>query len=203
MKALKFTAISLVVLVAGMAALAATPALAKTSLHALPLAPVSNSAVPDASLGQSAPVMITSTQTLTGSLQIATAIAKFFNVSPTVVTALQNSGHGYGEIVKAFALARASGKSVDEIFALRAEEQGWGQLLHTLAVSKWDTSFGKIQQAVNAKKASASGNSDSHRENEGKGNGNGGGDDDPGTENSKGKNSNGNEIGSPGKGKGK
>lgn len=178
MKIATAIAINALALFVGTAALTAAPAVWTTRINVLPLA-VANS--PAGMNRIAAPVTITNTETLTGSLQVATAIAKYFGVNTTVVTSLHNSGHGYGEIVKAFVLAKSSGKSVDDIFAMRGEEQGWGQLLHTLAISKWDTSFGKIQHAANPKHGiapgTAPGNSGEKRQNEGKGSGNGGGED--------------------------
>lgn len=51
---------------------------------------------------------------------IAQAIAKYLGVTEAEVDALHDSGKGFGEIVKAYVLAQASGKSVDDIFASRA-----------------------------------------------------------------------------------
>jgi hypothetical protein len=75
---------------------------------------------------------ITATNTLTGSLKIATAIADHFNVAVADITQLHDSGWGYGEIYMLYAYAQASGKSVADIEAMRAAGQGWGEIAKTL-----------------------------------------------------------------------
>jgi hypothetical protein len=42
------------------------------------------------------------------------------------VTALHDSGWGYGDIEKLYEMAKASGKSVTNIEAMRASGKGWG-----------------------------------------------------------------------------
>ena len=69
------------------------------------------------------------------SLKVATAIANQFGVSVSDVTALHNSGWGYGEIVKLYEMAKASGKSVTDIEAMRASGKGWGEIAAMLNTS--------------------------------------------------------------------
>ncbi len=75
---------------------------------------------------------ITATETLTGSLKIATAIADHFNVPVTDVTQLHAGGWGYGEIYKLYSYAAASGKSVAEIEAMFNSGMGWGEIARAL-----------------------------------------------------------------------
>ncbi len=62
----------------------------------------------------------------TGDERVAQSIAKFFGVPVADVLTLHNSGKGYGEIVKAYALAQGSGKSVNDIFASARETETLG-----------------------------------------------------------------------------
>lgn len=103
-----------------------------------------------------------------GTERIAQAIAKYFKVDVAKVNALFDSGKGFGEIVKAYALAQSSGKSVDEIFAMRENDQGWGKIVKTLAVTKTKENLGKIMRNSAADKNSspsddAPGKSGEHR----------------------------------------
>lgn len=55
------------------------------------------------------------------------------------VTTLENqrvaTGFGYGELEKAHLLANASGRSFNEIVAMRQSGQGWGQIAHSLGLN--------------------------------------------------------------------
>ncbi len=77
---------------------------------------------------------VTSTNSLSASLKVANAIAKYFSVPVSDVVALHNSGWGYGEIFKLYQLAKDSGKTVDEIKAMRESGMGWGVIEHTLGL---------------------------------------------------------------------
>jgi hypothetical protein len=77
---------------------------------------------------------ITATNTLTGSLKIATDIADHFNAPVASITQLHDSGWGYGEIFKLYAYAQASGKSVADVEAMRAAGQGWGEIAKALGL---------------------------------------------------------------------
>ncbi len=108
----------------------------------------------------------------TGDERVAQSIAKFFGVPVADVLTLHNSGKGYGEIVKAYALAQGSGKSVNDIFASRANEQGWGEIVKSLAVAKWNASVGKVVRNAAADKnpvpaGDAPGKSGEHRNDKG------------------------------------
>ena len=69
------------------------------------------------------------------SLKVATDIANEFGVAVSDVTALRNSGWGYGEIVKLYEMAKQSGKSVADIEAMRASGKGWGEIAALLNTS--------------------------------------------------------------------
>jgi hypothetical protein len=84
--------------------------------------------------------------------------------------AWHDAGNGWGGIVKAYALANATGMTVDEIFDMRMQEQGWGVIVKELAVGKWKTNLGQMMRNDNANKHDndgAPGNSGEHR-NDGK-----------------------------------
>ena len=143
-----------------------------TELNILPLS-LTNAGTPfdamELRLSSNVTQTMTSTVNLTGSLKVATAISKHFSVTVDSVVAMHNAGHGYGEIVKALSLAQMLGnKTADDIFKLRAENQGWGKILKSLAVSKWDTSLGKLMRGANSRQesvdGSAPGNSGEHRQ---------------------------------------
>lgn len=188
-----------------------------TELNILPLS-LTNAGTPfDAAelrLSSNVTQTVTSTADMTGSVKVATAISKYFSVTVDSVLALHNAGYGYGEIVKAFSLAQMSGNktTVDEIFKLRAGNQGWGKILKSLAVSKWDTSLGKLMRAADSKQQSVDGNapgkSGEHRQDQkDKDKGSGGKDDDDQGDdkgnNGKGNNDQGNDKGNNGKGNAK
>ena len=80
------------------------------------------------------------------SLKVATDIANEFGVAVSAVTALHNSGWGYGEIEKLYEMAKASGKSVADIKAMRASGKGWGEIASSLnlSVSGHDANLGAI-----------------------------------------------------------
>jgi hypothetical protein len=77
---------------------------------------------------------MTGTVTSTHAIKVAISIADFFSVPVTSVVQLHGSGWGYGEIFKLYELARLSGKSPDEIQAMRAYGLGWGQIAKALNV---------------------------------------------------------------------
>ena len=98
--------------------------------------------------------------------RVAQAIANFFSVPVAQINAWHDAGIGYGEIIKAYALAQGSGKSVESIFASRASEQGWGQIVRSLAIAKWTTNLGKVMRGASANNpaiGTAPGKSGEHR----------------------------------------
>ena len=136
---------------------------------------------------------VTATTTITEENKVAKAIAKEFNVSDDKILKLHMEGWGFGEIVRLYEIAKASGKSVDEIMEMRKHE-GWGQIEHDLNVKitgpssnlgailsgRADTDKDKDDSAVNGNgNAGADGNGNGkdngHGNNGDKGNGNGNG----------------------------
>ncbi len=183
-----------------------------TQMNVLPLTLTNDASSLDAPglrLSSNVTQTVTSTVNVTGSIQVATAISKYFSVTVESVTAMHDAGHGYGEIVKALSLARLLGdKTADDIFKLRAENQGWGKILKSLAVSKWDTSVGKVMRAQSNQETvdgNAPGNSGDHRQDQKKDKGNNGKDDgkrDDDQGDDKGNNGKGNTKSNNGKGRG-
>ncbi len=123
----------------GLAALIASPLVFATELNVLDLA-FSNGATtqsaPNMTVSSSTTGTISSTITMTGSNKIATAISNFFSgtISATQVISLHNSGWGYGEIFKLYLLAQLSGKTSDEIQAMREDKMGWGVITKALGL---------------------------------------------------------------------
>lgn len=84
---------------------------------------------------------VTGTLTLTGTNKIAEAITKYFSgtltttVTVSDVLGLHNDGWGFGEIFKLYLLAQESGKTPDEIKALRDSGMGWGVIAKSLDLS--------------------------------------------------------------------
>ncbi|MCL4506514.1 MAG: hypothetical protein M1434_04750 [Chloroflexi bacterium] len=77
---------------------------------------------------------MTSTNPYTHSNRVALSIALEFSVSVTSVVDLHNSGWGYGEIFKLYEFAQVSGKTPDEIQAMRTSGLGWGQIAQALGI---------------------------------------------------------------------
>lgn len=77
---------------------------------------------------------ITSTNTLTGGLKVASVIAKYFGVPISDVLKLKDGGMGYGEIFKLYEIHLESGKTISDIMALRNSGMGWGQINHQLGL---------------------------------------------------------------------
>ncbi len=80
--------------------------------------------------------------------RVAQAIADEFEVDVEEIIALHAEGLGYGEIVKAYALAEASGKTVEEILAMKEEGMGWGEIAQALEVKPgaWEPNLGELMR---------------------------------------------------------
>ncbi|MBI5032791.1 MAG: hypothetical protein HZB51_19880 [Chloroflexi bacterium] len=78
-------------------------------------------------------VTVTATTPITEANKVAAAIAKEFDVPVDDILKLHTEGWGYGEIVRLYEIAKASGKSVEEIEEMR-KHMGWGQIEHELNV---------------------------------------------------------------------
>jgi hypothetical protein len=91
---------------------------------------------------------INHTDPVTGGMMIAECISRTFDgVTATDVLALRSEGYGFGEIVKAYFLARdnANGLTVDDILEMRVE-MGWGEIAKDLGLgaSNRDRNLGQI-----------------------------------------------------------
>ncbi len=80
-------------------------------------------------------VNATLNQKADSSLKVATAIADKFGVAVSEVVTLHDSGWGFGEIEKLYAMAQESGQPVATIKSMRASGKGWGEIAQALDVS--------------------------------------------------------------------
>ena len=71
-----------------------------------------------------------------GSSSIAASLAKSFNVAESEITGWFCKGYGYGEIARAYLLAQKGTLIPADIFALRAEGEGWGQIIKAAGVHR-------------------------------------------------------------------
>lgn len=69
-----------------------------------------------------------------GAPPAAATIAATYNVTEGEIMGWFCQGFGFGEIKKAYQLAAEGGKSVDELFAMRQQGMGWGEIAHSLDV---------------------------------------------------------------------
>lgn len=108
----------------------------------------------------------------------AARIAEAFCVTVSDVQEWHAQGLGYGEIGKAYALAKASGLTVEELFARHQAGEGWGEIARSLGfkvmgggsnvrVVEWKRDGTPTPDALTA--------SGSTHDNHGNGHGNGGG----------------------------
>jgi ABC-type glycerol-3-phosphate transport system substrate-binding protein len=82
------------------------------------------------------------------SKQVPQAIADYFEVEVSAVVAWHTQGYGYGEIVKAYALAKETGKTVEEIFAMFDAGKGWGEIIKDLGLQpgKLEPNLGDVMK---------------------------------------------------------
>jgi hypothetical protein len=76
--------------------------------------------------------------------KVVNAIAVYFAVSPDEIRARHTAGLGFGEIARAYQLAKASGQAVDAILAQRAAGQGWGELYRAYDLNPGGGGLGAI-----------------------------------------------------------
>lgn len=77
---------------------------------------------------------ITGTEVLTGSVRIATALAKHFNRTVQEILALRAADLGFGNITKALFTALAAGVPLEQVLQLRAQGIGWGEIRQSLGL---------------------------------------------------------------------
>jgi hypothetical protein len=128
-------------------------AAAAATIGALMLTTPTHAAAPrpeQASLNQATHSTISDTRTISGSVvsPVAVAIADHYTVPVASIVTLHESGVGYGNIVKLHEYAQASGKTVEEIQAMRESGMGWGKIRKDLALPKdaAKTSLGDIRR---------------------------------------------------------
>jgi len=105
-------------------------------------------------------VELTSTQTMTSTHPVALAIADAFGVPVSEVIALHADGLGFGEIARAYFLARELAADADptndltaaQILAMHQSGQGWGQIVATLGLPRGNShrNLGLIMRAHKA-----------------------------------------------------
>ncbi len=104
---------------------------------------------------------------------VATRLAAAFGVSYDEIMALHCQGIGFGNIAKAYLLAKKTGKNATDFFALRKGGQGWGQIMKDAGVKPSDLSMGQaLKDQKNQQNGSASANTGKNKDN-GKGKGKG------------------------------
>jgi hypothetical protein len=89
-------------------------------------------------------ITLTSTGALSTTHPVAIAIANYFEVSVDEVIALHQDGLGFGEIARAYFLARELAADGDpsndittvQILAMHQDGMGWGQIVATLGLPK-------------------------------------------------------------------
>jgi hypothetical protein len=104
---------------------------------------------------------------------VATQLADAFGVSYDEIMGLHCQGMGFGNIAKAYGLAKLSGKSVDEFLAMREQGMGWGQIIKGEGVNPSDLAPGKLKKQKSGDDDSAGTTSDSGKGKGNKGKGNG------------------------------
>lgn len=115
----------------GASAVAAGPALNNLS-SAIHVKTTQNVELDDPNINDSFTSSATTTE---ANHKVADAIANYYGVSTEEIVAWHDKGYGYGEIVKAYALADASGESVSAILAMKSSGEGWGNIEKNLCGS--------------------------------------------------------------------
>jgi hypothetical protein len=76
---------------------------------------------------------------------VATRLADTFEVSYTEIMKWHCDGIGFGEIARAYLIARHSKLTVDQIFTLRKKHMGWGQIIKASGLKAKDIAgLGKL-----------------------------------------------------------
>ena len=90
--------------------------------------------------------MITPSLPFTHIHPVALAISQFFSIPYTSVTALHDSGIGFGVIARAYMTAKASNGQLtpDQVLQLHESGVGWGQIMHQYGVHPGGKGLGPI-----------------------------------------------------------
>lgn len=77
---------------------------------------------------------------------VATQLATSLGISYTEIMKWHCDGIGFGEIARAYLIAKNSKLSIDQIFALRKSHKGWGQIIKAAGLNAKDiSSLGKLK----------------------------------------------------------
>lgn len=60
--------------------------------------------------------------------RIIAAYSSDFQNIDAEINKLRDAGYGWGEVIMALELAQLSGKTVEEIMAMREDDKGWGEI---------------------------------------------------------------------------
>lgn len=86
---------------------------------------------------------------------VATRLAAAFGVPYSEIMALHCQGIGFGNIAKAYLLAKKTGKNATDFFALRKAGEGWGQIMKDAGVKPSDLSLGQAIKGKGKKSTAA------------------------------------------------
>jgi hypothetical protein len=81
----------------------------------------------------------------------AARLADLFDVPLLEILTWHCKGKGYGEITRAYLLAQRSTLTVEEIFAMRDDGEGWGDIVEGAGLNPKDFSSGSIVKGKNDK----------------------------------------------------
>src|SRR5262249_23511739 len=100
---------------------------------------------------------------------VATRLAAAFGVSYDEIMGYHCQGIGFGNITKAYLLAKKAGKSAADFFALRQSGEGWGQIMKSEGVKGKDLSLGQAMKGDNGNNSNGNGNGNGNGKGKGKG----------------------------------
>jgi len=104
---------------------------------------------------------------------VATRLAAAFGVSYDEIMSLHCQGIGFGNIAKAYLLAKKTGKNAADFFALRKSGEGWGQIMKGANVKPSELSLGQAVKGQGKKAGPTSASPSTDSKGKGKGNGKG------------------------------
>jgi hypothetical protein len=114
--------------------------------------------------------MITPSLPFTHVHPVARAISQFFSIPCTSVTALHDSGIGFGVLACAYMTAKASNGQLtpDQVLELHESGVGWGQIMHQYGVHPGGKGLGPIMSGhangAESPPSNTPGNSESSRQ---------------------------------------
>jgi hypothetical protein len=77
---------------------------------------------------------------------VATQLATSLGVSYTEIMKWHCEGNGFGEIARAYVIAKSGKLTVDQIFAMRKDHKGWGQIIKAAGLKAKDIGgLGKLK----------------------------------------------------------